>query len=164
MLKIFDFGAKRLLTNKIIRFFFNTDNTTEKKFQFISAWSSIFLCMLQFHSKRKRFRKVADQYHCGDQIQINNCGKVSKGWKYDDSQSLFDLFVIKIWSPIISQRKIDLPDQEKSVNSLEKRERKKERRIEVQSRERKRNASSPPTDACYTQSQYLQLGTYSPNF
>ena len=61
----------------------------------------------------------------------------------------------------ISNKKIDQPDQENQLlNSLEERE----RRIEVQSRERKRNASSPPTDACYTQSQYLQLEGTLPTF
>ena len=68
--------------------------------------------------------------------------------------------LIKIWSPIISQIK-NWSARSRKISHIQfsVKKRKKERRIEVQSRERKRNASSPPTDACYTQSQYLQLGT-----
>ena len=97
---------------------------------------------------------------------INIKGK-SECIPFFDFTSLFFFFyksLIKISSPIISQIKNWSVRSRKSVTQFSGKKRKKERRIEVQSRERKRNASSPPTDACYTQSQYLQLEGTLPTF
>ena len=97
---------------------------------------------------------------------INIKGK-SECIPFFDFTSLFFFFyksLIKISSPIISQIKNWSVRSRKSVTQFSGKKRKKERRIEVQSRERKRNASSPPTDACYTQSQYLQLVGTLPTF
>ena len=90
---------------------------------------------------------------------INTKGK-SECIPFFDFTSLFFFLQItdqNLITNYISNKKLISQIKKISHSILWKKE--KERRIKVQSRERKRNASSPPTDACYTQSQYLQLGT-----